>query len=492
MSLRQSSLPWKWLIFGGVVLSIAFYLAFSAYLFRIGYPLDDAWIHQTYARNLIEYGRWVYTQNTGGGGSTAPLWTIITSLGYFFKVPPKLWTYFLGGATLFFTAFFGVRWYADHSEANGHSKLGPGLLIIFEWHLVWAACSGMETLSIGMLAVLFFWILQRNQDRTLIMGGLIGVGMWLRPDAILLILPALWVAIFSRGSNRDPAARSGQILRLILSVAIMIVPYLIFNSASAGSVWPTTFFAKQAEYAVLREQPLLSRILSLVQAPLAGVSVLLLPAFIYQAVDVIRRKEYARLAPFLWVASYLGAYALRLPVTYQHGRYLMPVLPTSIVLSYFGLSRLLAADSKKSTVRILQRTWRLAIPVVLLIFWVIGAQAYARDVAVIESEMVDTSLWIQANTPSGSKIAAHDIGAFGYFAQRDLLDLAGLVSPQVIPIIRDEPALKELMDDEHVDYLMTFPGWYPELSEAGEKVFQSTAQFSSELGGEKMTVYRWP
>jgi hypothetical protein len=106
--------------------------------------------------------------------------------------------------------------------------------------------------------------------------------------------------------------------------------------------------------------------------------------------------------------------------------------------------------------------------------------------------MVDTSLWIQANTPSGSKIAAHDIGAFGYFAQRDLLDLAGLVSPQVIPIIRDEPALKELMDDEHVDYLMTFPGWYPELSEAGEKVFQSTAQFSSELGGEKMTVYRWP
>ena len=42
------------------------------------------------------------------------------------------------------------------------------------------------------------------------------------------------------------------------------------------------------------------------------------------------------------------------------------------------------------------------------------------------------------NTPPDALIAAHDIGAVGYFGQRRLLDLAGLVSPEVIPFIRDE------------------------------------------------------
>lgn len=492
MNMRRPSVSAKWLVFGGVVLSIAFYLAFSAYIFRIGYPLDDAWIHQTYARNLIEYGHWIYTQNTGGGGSTAPLWTMLLSVGYLLKVPPKLWTYLLGSVTLFYTAVIAMRWYAARSDADGLPSLCLGLLIAFEWHLVWAAGSGMETLAIGLLAVLFFWVMQTSARRNVILGSLLGVGVWFRPDALLLVVPALWVVLFQNDSSRSLADRMGDALRLVLITAIMVIPYLIFNYFSAGSVWPTTYFAKQAEYAVLRELPLLSRTFSLIQAPLAGVAVVLLPAYIYQAVDVIRKKQFDHLAPFVWAACYVAAYTLRLPVNYQHGRYLIPILPASIVLSYFGLNMILAADPGTAVMRILLRTWRLVIPVILLIFWVIGTQAYARDVAIIESEMVDTSLWIRANTPSGSKIAAHDIGAFGYFADRDLLDLAGLVSPQVIPIIRDEAAIRELIDSEHVDYLMTFPGWYPELSEVGEKIYQSSSSLSPESGGENMAVYRWP
>jgi hypothetical protein len=113
-------------------------------------------------------------------------------------------------------------------------------------------------------------------------------------------------------------------------------------------------------------------------------------------------------------------------------------------------------------------------------------------VAIIESEMVATAQWIQENTPSGSKIAAHDIGAIGFYADRELLDLAGLVSPEVIPIIRDERALAELIQMEQVDYLVTFPGWYPYLSEVGEKLYQTNAGYSPNQGGENMAVYRWP
>jgi hypothetical protein len=99
--------------------------------------------------------------------------------------------------------------------------------------------------------------------------------------------------------------------------------------------------------------------------------------------------------------------------------------------------------------------------------------------------------WVADNTPSNALVAAHDIGALGYFAQRDLLDLAGLVSPEVIPFIRDETRLAEFLQDRHADYLVTFPGWYPQLVQGAHLVYSSAGSFSPMMGGENMAVYQW-
>ncbi len=106
------------------------------------------------------------------------------------------------------------------------------------------------------------------------------------------------------------------------------------------------------------------------------------------------------------------------------------------------------------------------------------------DVAVIETEMVRSASWIAQHTPKASLIAAHDIGALGYFSDREILDLAGLVSPEVQPIIRDEPELAQLMDARMVDFLMTFPGWYPVLTQGKRVVFESGGGYSPTLGGK--------
>jgi len=139
---------------------------------------------------------------------------------------------------------------------------------------------------------------------------------------------------------------------------------------------------------------------------------------------------------------------------------------------------------------LLARAWVMASGLVLLLFWVLGARAFAQDVAIIESEMVDTAQWVNRNTPEEALIAAHDIGALGYFGDRSIIDLAGLVSPEVIPFIRDESAIDNFLKDQKADFLVTFPGWYPYLTSKFTPVYSTSGDFSPQSGGENMAVYR--
>ncbi len=130
--------------------------------------------------------------------------------------------------------------------------------------------------------------------------------------------------------------------------------------------------------------------------------------------------------------------------------------------------------------------------IILITFWWLGATAYDADILFIESQMVETSNWVSDNISEDRLIAAHDIGALGYFTERKILDLAGLISPDVIPIIRDERALENYLNENSVDYLIAFPDWYPELTNLGKLVNQTRAVMGAGSPKEGMAVYLWP
>jgi len=465
------------------------YLIASSSTSRLGFPLDDAWIHQTYARNLASGGTWSFLAGQTSGGSTSPLWTLALALGDFLGLEPKFWSYALGIMLLGLIGIVSSLWF---SQRNPNLKQWTWAVPVFlglEWHLAWASVSGMETLAVTLIVLIVFWQLEVGAS-ALVVGFVVGLGIWVRPGAITLLLPVALLEFKRSSGSWDRWLK--EMLRVAVGSLLIILPYLAFNQVITGSIWPNTFYAKQAEYAILQQAPIFSRLLQQFSQPMVGLGIVLLPGVFLLVWRRIREGTFLDLTPLIWISAYLTLYAYRLPVTYQHGRYAIPTIPILLLFGLEGMLNWIELKSDRVFKRVLSRTWMLLLLPSALAFWFLGANAYAVDVSIIESEMVEPSRWIEQNTEPDALIAAHDIGALGYFGGREILDLAGLISPEVIPFIRDEIRLREYLDFREADYLMTFPNWYEALNADLVPIYQTEAPFSPAAGGENMAIYRWP
>lgn len=464
------------------------YLVFSATIDGWGFPLDDAWIHHTYARNFAFDQSWSFQENQLSGGSTGPAWGLLLSVLYLAKISPLTGTYILGYLILYGTAIASYNLIRKILPGHKWLPLVTGMVITFEWHLVWAALSGMETsLLILLIMILFNWLSDKKENWWRI-GLIIGFSAWIRPDGLTLAGPAI-MSLLLRGYSRENALKQAGIL--ILSLTAAVSTYFIFNWYVSGDIWPNTFYAKQAEYELLKQIPLISRYFRLSVQVITGVGALLLPGIIIQLMSILKEKSWDQLAYLIWSAGFIGLYAWFLPVTYQHGRYIMPAMPICFVLGAVGLARFVSSGNQQVNNRVVSRVWLGSTGIILFLFFFLGGQSYGMDVAIINSEMVRTSKWINANTEKGAVIAAHDIGALGYFSERELIDLAGLVTPDVIPFIRDESQLAAYMNEQEIDYLITFPSWYPGLTENLNVLYSTDGKYSPRYGMDNMTVYEW-
>ncbi|HVN54223.1 MAG TPA: hypothetical protein VMT46_07825 [Anaerolineaceae bacterium] len=475
------------LLAAAAAISMALYLAWCSHNYRIGFPLDDAWIHQTYARNLALRGEWAFLPGVVSAGSTSPLWSFLLSIGYGLHIPPIPWTFSLGWALLSGLGV-GVEWFVRKSNLNERPGLPwAGLLVCFEWHMVWASLSGMETLASALIVTLVLLGLAQEKPNFLFLCLLIGVGVWIRPDLITLAGPIVLGGLFQIFSGRLSWHKFCLAWVPFLGG---LIPYLLFNHFLSGQVWPNTLYAKQAEYAALQQIPFPSRFLSEIELPLVGVGVILLPGWAAWVVNCIQRRDWKAALGFLWWAGYAGIFALTLPVTYQHGRYMMPGMPVYFTWGLLGLF-LLRKSNFLERHRLLWTSWAVSAAATLLVFWGLALSAYASDVAIIETEMVNPAQWAAANIPSGTTIAAHDIGALGFFGRHNIFDMAGLISPQAIPAMGNEEKMAELIHQAGAEYLILTFGWYPGLAREGELIYTSDGHFAPALGAENTRIYRW-
>ncbi|RLC55092.1 MAG: hypothetical protein DRI80_18330 [Chloroflexota bacterium] len=507
MSLERNDRPWlaSLLFVGCLTLGL---FALTAHRFtggRFGVPLDDAWIHFQFARNLARGDGFSFNPGQPTAGSTAPLWTPLLAgvrlVGGEFPAAGQVLS-----AVCFLAAL--VTTYALGKRLTGSRWAAwlSGAIVATNGRFVWAGLSALEMClfaTLSLLATAAHLSDQAAGRYRLRTAAIFGLAALARPEGYLLFALALAASIWNTIPLTFHASRftshvsrlMSHALRLLLPVALfaaIVCPYLIFSLHTSGHLLPNTYHAKAA----FDFRPSLDS-LSVAAQYLILDNPILLPFYVLGLGILLRRVPLVG----LWSTSLPLAYAFLHIVPYHHGRYLMPLIPCNSIISVVGL-----LEARRSVARrrpSLSASGRgLAALASLFVLagtgWRLPAMAhlYAWNVDNINEMHVALGHWVADHTPPGALLALNDIGAITYISERPVIDLAGLVTPEVVPILRSpnrDARLAEFMAERGVRYVIIFPAWFPDLAARRDllrPVHQVTLEHNTICGGQTMVVYR--
>jgi hypothetical protein len=426
--------------------------------------VDDTFIHLQYARNLAAAGELSFNRGDPTYGATSPLWVGILALSA--KAGGDLLVWCRVFAWLFAAASIALVYRITASGGGGPwTPLAAALMLASEaWFVRWSAV-GMET-SFAVFMTLVVVDLARSAARSAGRSALLGAALFLaalsRPEALLLVPLAAAAFLFAKGTPRRFA--------FLLVFAPLFAAWLFVIHRHTGSFFPLTAGAKQGAVdfspAVLRRALIPARIMGATVlfpwiALLAGLAAGTLrrrsPGY-YLSESGSLREEPGVLLMLLWVFALPVAYvALDFQVL---SRYLVPIVPAVIVLGVTAWRKLAAGVVASSRAR------RAAIAI-------FAALAILQSVVFYElvvvpptlsfSQALETMLggmgrWLEKNTPEDALVAAPDIGVIGYYSHRRILDLGGLVTPE-INRMRKEIDVDRIIEEGlylryHPDYLV--------------------------------------
>ncbi|TMQ53298.1 MAG: hypothetical protein E6K74_09750 [Candidatus Eisenbacteria bacterium] len=137
-------------------------------------------------------------------------------------------------------------------------------------------------------------------------------------------------------------------------------------------------------------------------------------------------------------------------------------------------------------VQVVSRYLLPAIPCVLLLGmaslrWVIATTLPGRY-----TPLIAIGVWARDRTPPGVSFAIPDIGAFGYYSDRRVLDLYGLVTPEIAPVVVREgydAVVKRLLFERagRPEYLIDRHPVKARLAESGDETNPFRFLFAREI-----------
>ncbi len=406
------------------------------------YVTDDTFIHLQYARHLAQGEGFVFNPGERVYGSTSPLWVLLIADAMAMGVNGLLAARLLGALA---TLASLLLWSALVRRTLANPWLRAFSLLAWAghaWMLRWSL-SGMETpLAVALVLAGFVAFTSTTPwgGRTRLASLWWALAALVRPECILLLL--LWGALIVTERGLRPGLR--QVLVGLWPAWLVQGGWLVFARVYFGSAWPNTLAAKAAGgagSAYHLEQ--LARQGAIVAATDGMVVGVLLVTFAVRVArgDRPRARPWERLLPWAWLVAVPLLYTVRgVPVL---SRYLVPLLPVLAWLAWRALDRAVAARGAGAGSARALFAGALLTALVLaqnLFTWqrVVRPQVDSFS-AGMQASLIPWGKWFEAHTPADAVIAAPDIGALGYFGRRRVVDLAGLVTPAMVPVLRRWP-----------------------------------------------------
>jgi hypothetical protein len=473
-----------------LAVAAALVLVFAGAELRIagepGLPLDDSWIHLRFAENLATGGGFAINPGVPVAGSTAPLWTLTLAAAVAVGLPGLVAAKLLGAVAYGATGMLARRLARAVGLARAPALLA-GVAVVAVGRLAWGALSGMEVCLAAAAVTAGALLAARGRPRAA--AGVLALATLARPEAGLVL--ALHVAGAPR--PREAAARAGI-------AALVLAPALVFNLATVGHLVPATAVAKV-------EGGLLGRIVGVHEAAAIGAG--RLGAWLVEWVGLLLADHWA--LPLLlvvglgvrgaaglgWMPWALVLHPLAMAVVapyrgpaFQTGRYSTHLAPLAVVVAMTGLVAVFDRLPRRPVVRTALAG---ALALGMLVPLGPASRAYAWGVQNINDMQVRLGRWVAGATPREALLAVNDVGALTYFGHRAIIDLMGLVTPDIVPARRaGEAGILRYLEARCPDYLVIFPTWFPALAARGDlfrPLQRARLAHNVVAGGDEMVVY---
>ena len=422
---------WGSALFAAVVLPALWFVGRPAGA-PLGFPLDDAWIHMVYGRNVAEQGMIAYNPGEPTTGATSILWALL--LGLVHKVLGSGDVDRLVVAVVLLGGALHVACAAQAARLAG--RLGglwaawtAGLIVAVSPQLAVGALSGME---VPLAALLFLTGLDLLCAQAWLAAGIVlGLAPLARPE----LAPAACVAvlgIFLWQRPRDAAETARRLLQLGLPALLLGTWQLWRNWTLTEHLLPATYYGKlglNGPFQFSWVGRALFDTLSLTPPLWGALGWLSLTGLARRTGD--RRVWLVLGAALAYLMANLRVVVPHDPRVFYGVRYLLPIVPPLTVVFAVGCVGL--GDMLSPRLR--------RLPLVLLLLLSLAGTALtfrgqswklANDTRNMTELQVAAGKWLAEHLAAGLRVASNDAGGVRYFDNHWTLDMMGLNTPDML------------------------------------------------------------
>ncbi len=458
---------------------------------------DDAYIFFRYAQNFATGEGLAFNPGEPSFGITSVLWTLLLGIfswasGLEVSVASKILCAVLFSGSVWILARLVYKRTQDRALA-----LWAGLLTAVCPPLVFSAVSGMEiALNLFLFSGLAASYFISGQKKFWLGGGLIGFLFLTRPENVLLL--AIWgVLVFMESEHRQQ-----KILGLILGFATVVLPWQVFYYSRTGFLLPPTRTGKlllflPAQFGVTLDEFQRLGLVERLKIAVRSTSVLFQAKYFLVFVPFLFLSGYyvlrGRIAiTGLWLAG--GVYFFGLVFLFGFFfpliklRYFIHIYPFLIFVSALGCHHLWM-DARTKRPLFAHSLWAKTGVIALFLSIPIAGFLTARKFAASSREQAirtEIGQWLKENTPQDSRVALEPIGAVGYHSGRYIVDLGGLVGPEVWPYMQagqhSRPdSLLSFLERKGADYVIDYSHhpWAGKMADVFAEKFVLAAQIQS-------------